>query len=100
MTIDADHDRQQPGSEPPPQDGGERRTISLFGRSVAMPRARWLRILIGVLLVVFGCLGFLPVLGFWMVPLGLLVLSYEFATVRRWRRRATVYFARRGKRSG
>ena len=48
-----------------------------------MPRSRALRILIGVGLVVFGIFGFLPVLGFWMIPLGLLVLSYEFHVVRR-----------------
>jgi len=35
------------------------------------------------------------VLGFWMIPLGLLVLSHDFATVRRWRRRLTVWWARR-----
>jgi hypothetical protein len=29
-----------------------------------------------------------------MIPLGLLVLSYEFATVRRWRRRAVVRWER------
>ncbi len=64
-----------------------------------MPQSRLARIVIGSLLVFFGCLGFLPVLGFWMIPLGLLVLSYEFATVRRWRRRFEVWWAeRRGRR--
>lgn len=63
-----------------------------------MPRSRGLRIAIGVLLVLFGCVGFLPVLGFWMIPLGLLVLSYEFSAVRRWRRRFVVWWERRRKR--
>jgi hypothetical protein len=40
---------------------------------------------IGVLLILFGFLGFLPVLGFWMVPLGLVVLSYDIPRVRLWR---------------
>jgi len=40
-------------------------------------------------------LGFLPVLGFWMIPLGLLVLSYEFHLVRRMRRRMVVRWERR-----
>jgi hypothetical protein len=57
-----------------------------------MPQSRALRIAIGVLLILFGILGFLPVLGFWMVPLGLLVLSYEFQSVRRWRRQLTVWW--------
>ena len=46
-------------------------------------------------LVVLGFFGFLPVLGFWMIPLGLLVLSHEFASVRRRRRRLAVWWARR-----
>jgi hypothetical protein len=48
--------------------------------------------------MVLGCFGFLPVLGFWMIPLGLLILSYEFARVRRWRRRAAVWWERRRRR--
>ncbi len=57
-----------------------------------MPRSRFMRIVLGALLVVFGIFGFLPVLGFWMIPLGLLILSYELAIVRRWRRRAIVWW--------
>jgi hypothetical protein len=74
------------------------RKITVFGRQFTMPRSRRLRIAIGVLLLVCGVLGFLPVLGFWMLPLGLLVLSYEFATVRRWRRRVVVWWERRQRR--
>ena len=76
-----------------------RRHITVMGREFAMPRSRRLRIAIGVALVVLGLFGFLPVLGFWMIPLGILVLSYEFATVRRWRRRFELWWAeRRGRR--
>ena len=50
-------------------------------RVTAYPR--WLRIVIGMALLIGGVLGFLPVLGFWMFPLGLLVLSYDLAWVRR-----------------
>jgi hypothetical protein len=39
--------------------------------------------------------GFLPVLGFWMIPLGLLVLSVDLPIVRRWRRQLTVWWHRR-----
>ena len=86
-------DRQPRGARP------GRRTITVMGREFTMPRSRGLRIAIGVLLVVFGIFGFLPVLGFWMIPLGMLVLSYEFATVRRWRRRFEIWWAeRRGRR--
>ena len=73
--------------------------ISIFGRRVPLPQSRMLRISIGLLLVFGGLLGFLPILGFWMMPLGVLVLSYEFAMVRRWRRRSTVWWgSRNGKR--
>jgi len=72
-----------------------RRKLTIFGREVHMPQSRPLRIAIGVLLCVFGVLGFLPILGFWMVPLGILVLSYEFAFVRRFRRRVVVWWERR-----
>nr|WP_298098852.1 hypothetical protein [uncultured Shinella sp.] len=60
-----------------------------------LPESRWLRTLIGVLLVFGGLLGFLPVLGFWMVPLGLLVLSHDSHFVRRQRRRLAVWWATR-----
>ena len=68
--------------------------IHVFGRTVRLPRSRALRIAIGIALVILGFFGFLPILGFWMIPLGLLVLSYEFATVRRWRRRLAVSWGR------
>jgi hypothetical protein len=72
-----------------------RRKILLFGRHIHMPHSRGARVAIGVALIFFGFLGFLPVLGFWMIPLGVLVLSYEFAAVRRLRRRAVVWWERR-----
>jgi len=72
-----------------------RRAITLFGRPFHLPRSRNRRIAVGGGLVVGGCLGFLPILGFWMIPLGLLVLSYEFPTIRRWRRNAVIWWGRR-----
>lgn len=76
-------------------EGAPARKITILGREFAMPRSRGLRIAIGILLTIGGILGFLPILGFWMVPLGLLVLSYEFALVRRHRRRFVVWWERR-----
>jgi hypothetical protein len=69
--------------------------ISIGSWHMSLPRAKWLRILIGVLLVLFGFLGFLPILGFWMVPLGLVVLSHDSAYIRRKRRRMAVWWGRR-----
>jgi purine-cytosine permease-like protein len=59
-----------------------------------MPTSRIGRILLGSLCIIGGILGFLPVLGFWMVPLGLLILSVDFPSVRRWRRRQEVKIGR------
>lgn len=42
----------------------------------------WLRKTIGILLVVCGLFGFLPILGFWMIPLGLIVLSVDYRVAR------------------
>ncbi len=71
------------------------REIVIGSFRMKLPESRWLRTLIGVLLVCGGILGFLPVLGFWMVPLGLLVLSHDSHFVRRQRRRLAVRWATR-----
>ena len=47
------------------------------------PSASWVRVPLGVLLVLGGLLGFLPVLGFWMAPLGLVLLALDVALLRR-----------------
>jgi len=66
-----------------------------FGRHrVGLPDSRLLRILLGVGLVIGGLLAFLPVLGLWMLPLGILVLSIDLAPVRRGRRRFDVWWGR------
>lgn len=67
-----------------------------FGdRHFHLPRSRLVRMVIGLLLILGGLLGFLPVLGFWMVPLGLLVLSVDLPIARRWRRQIEVWWERR-----
>jgi purine-cytosine permease-like protein len=56
--------------------------------AVELPRNRALRITLGVALVIGGgVFGFLPVLGHWMVPLGLVVLASDNAAIRRFNRR-------------
>jgi hypothetical protein len=69
--------------------------IRIFDRHWHLPKSKPIRIGIGILLVVGGLIGFLPVLGFWMIPLGLLVLSIDLPIVRRWRRQLTVWWHRR-----
>jgi hypothetical protein len=63
-----------------------------FGdKSIELPRNRLVRIAIGGSLVVLGAFGgWLPILGFWMAPLGLLILSADIPPIRRFNRRVTV----------
>ena len=76
-----------------------RKFVKLFGRKMPMPQSRALRMSIGVALILLGTLGFLPVLGFWMIPLGLLVLSHDHSGIRRMRRRAAVKWEKRRRKS-
>lgn len=47
------------------------------------PRARWIRVPAGILLICGGFLGFLPILGFWMLPLGLVLLAIDIPQLQR-----------------
>jgi hypothetical protein len=62
-----------------------------------LPRSPWLRVPLGIALVLGGALGFLPVLGFWMIPVGLAVLAIDFPPARRLGRRLIVWVGRRFK---
>ena len=82
-------------------------TDTLFNRirRRVMRYPRWFRTAAGIALIIGGFLGFLPILGFWMIPLGIVVLSYDIGWIRRRRRRFDVKFqrkwrARRARRAG
>ncbi|HWJ86820.1 MAG TPA: hypothetical protein VNS12_01955 [Pelagibacterium sp.] len=47
------------------------------------PRAIFIRVPLGILLLLGGLLSFLPVLGLWMLPLGLLLLSIDLPFLQR-----------------
>jgi hypothetical protein len=74
-----------------------RRRIRIGPYSFGLPGSRAWRLVIGILLVLCGLVGFLPILGFWMVPLGFLVLSVDLPIVRRARRRVEVWWGRRNR---
>ena len=57
---------------------------------VKLPSSVAGRRVLGGGLVAGGVLSFLPVLGIWMLPLGLVVLSADSKRVRRLRRRSDV----------
>ena len=77
-------------------------------QAVRKPEARWVRIPLGILLVLGGIFSFLPVLGIWMLPLGLLLLAIDLvflqgpvnlAIVRGTRKYTTWSRARRDKKA-
>ena len=43
-----------------------------------------LRLVLGFVLIVGGTFGFLPILGFWMIPLGFAVAALDVVPLWRW----------------
>jgi hypothetical protein len=76
----------------PPQ-----REIKIGRYSIKLPASRLWRIALGGALVFCGIVGFLPILGFWMIPLGLFVLSIDIPIVGRWWQKLQDWWARRNK---
>ncbi len=52
-------------------------------RWLRRPSARWVRLPAGLLLIVGSVFSILPVLGLWMLPLGVVLLAEDFAPLRR-----------------
>jgi hypothetical protein len=46
-------------------------------------RAIWVRVLTGVALIVAWCFLPLPIVGIWMLPVGLALLAYDIPMMRR-----------------
>ncbi len=66
-----------------------------FGeREIPLPSWKPLRIALGIAFLIGGVFAILPVLGLWMIPVGLLILSVDFPPVRRFRRRMTSWYGR------
>lgn len=51
-------------------------------RFVRQPSGRRLRIPLGILLTLGGVFGFLPIVGFWMLPIGLALLADDVRLLR------------------
>jgi hypothetical protein len=62
-------------------------------RWLRQPSARWVRIPAGLLLILGGVFSILPVLGLWMLPLGLVLLAEDIAPLRRATDRALAWIA-------
>ena len=69
-------------------------SIRFGNKKIKLPNSRLARIGIGGAFVTGGIFSFLPVLGLWMLPVGLIVLSHDFPRVRRFRRKWDVRIVR------
>jgi len=58
------------------------------------PRSRIARLIVGTGLIIGGSLWFLPVLGWWMLPVGIAILSTDYPRIRRMRRKAILLLYR------
>jgi hypothetical protein len=63
-------------------------------RFLRQPSGRWLRIPAGLLLILGGLFSFLPILGIWMLPVGLLLLAEDLPALRSWRSRILDWIGR------
>ena len=52
-------------------------------RWLRSPSCRVVRVTLAILLVLGGFVGFLPILGFWMIPLGLALIAQDVPFLRR-----------------
>jgi hypothetical protein len=57
------------------------------------PKSRLVRIPVGALFIIGGFFSFLPVLGIWMLPLGLLLIAYDVPFLRKPVGRFTIWGA-------
>lgn len=73
--------------------------VTFAGKTFQLPQSKPLRIGLGVLFVLGGVLGFLPIVGFWMIPVGLLILSADSALLRKQTRKLSVWWGRRRERT-
>jgi len=59
--------------------GPVRRAVEWLRR----PSAGWVRVPLAVVLILGGFVGFLPILGFWMLPIGVLLLAEDLPVLKR-----------------
>ena len=76
----------------------ERKLPAWFARSIRwlrVPSSRWIRLPVGLLLIAGGVFSVLPLLGLWMLPLGLLLLAEDVPFLRRPMLRTMLWLERR-----
>lgn len=76
----------------------QRRLPAPIARAIAwlrQPESRWVRWPVAVLLVCGGLLGFLPILGFWMLPVGFVLIAQDIPILHRPTARGLMWINRR-----
>ena len=58
-------------------------SVSQFIRWLRMPSSFAVRVVIAILLILGGIFSFLPVLGIWMLPLGLLLIAQDIPLLQK-----------------
>ena len=76
-----------------PDDDSERRielliarlpvSFQKFARWLRQPSSRWVRIPVGILLIIGSFLFILPLFGLWMLPLGMVMLAQDVPFIKR-----------------
>lgn len=56
--------------------------LARFVGWLQQPASRWVRIPLAATLIIGGIFSFLPILGLWMLPLGLIVLAQDVPFLR------------------
>ncbi len=77
----------------------KKHTILILGKRIPIPASVFMRRVVGTGFVLGGTFSFLPVLGIWMLPVGLILLSHDSHRVRRFRRNSEVYVLRKWRNS-
>ena len=102
----ASHQRSSaPGGRADRSAGGDPRLEAMVDRlpqrlggtvsCLLQPSSRWVRIPAGGILIAGGMLSFLPILGLWMLPLGLALLAEDVPALRSSRSKVFDWIERR-----
>ncbi|WP_025899033.1 PGPGW domain-containing protein [Sneathiella glossodoripedis] len=77
-----------------------RKKIENLRDNVKIPESKTQRFFLGWGLVFGGIFGFLPVVGFWMLPLGIMILAVDYSFARRLKRKTKVWLGRMSQEKG
>lgn len=85
MNMRSEDDKKHPDKLDLAFDGLERESPDRVCRAIRWlrdPGHRWIRLPIGLALIAVGFFGFLPVIGFEFIPLGLLFIAQDVPVLR------------------